>query len=177
MADIKKQLTEMGVPAYVHRTTLLKEGREDLREWIKTESYENEAEVRRVGVSMYPGAKCKVSYLRTVFYLLAKELCLSGLNVRCASLSDLALMEEAGELHLLYGLEFLFITDFYEEGAAMPLLPEMAMHIRTLIRTVIENGNAVCTLSDVDLKSCDWWPPNILSLLEERNEVLRINQA
>ena len=163
--EIRHGLKTAGVPDSVFSTTLVKEGQDKLRQYII------DRVLSRKGIWLYAKPRLAASARKT-FYLLAKELFLSGTTVCCIPLSRLADAlnsdEFFGEAVMVERVKAVFILDFYESGAGFPLDAYNASRVRTWIRSKIESGGVVSLLSDTTPDKCtDWWPTSFMGYLTD----------
>ena len=166
--EIQRGLRMAGTPDYVDTTTLLKEGAVELRGMVSGGVLAKPKS--SVGLYLYPAKPSAYSRARTLFYLVAKELFLSGSTVYCIPLSRLydSLHSDdiTPESTMLSQARFIFVTDFYEEGAPCPLQPHEASRVRAWIREKYEKGGAVSLLSDKPPEACTlWWPTAFIGFL------------
>jgi hypothetical protein len=172
--EIKRGLKASGVPESVFSTTLPREHAEELREMIVTKTLVSFSEAR--GVYIYPKTKTNTVQARRIFYLVAKELYLSGVTVACLSLSRLVELlnseDYVGEAVRVDRVRVVFLLDFYEEGAPFPLSPQDAAKVRAWVRSRFESGAAVSFLSDAPVDRCSaWWPVSFLGFINENSFV------
>lgn len=168
--EIKQGLKASGVPESVFSTTLPREGAEDLRELIVTHALVQTTSAK--GVFVYNKSKTSAVQARKVFYLIAKEMYLSGTTVGCLPLSRLVEFLNAddyvGEAARIDRVRVVFLLDFYEEGASFPLSPQDAARVRAWVRSRFESGGAVSFLSDAPVDRCSgWWPMSFLGFINE----------
>lgn len=159
-----------GIPAFVIPTTLPKEGHPEIREMIQSGAYRHNGEM--YGFYLFTQRDTSVTKARRVFYLIAKELFLSGVKVYCVSLSDLIdafnAEEYNGHAYACDNVDMVLLTDFYESGAPNPMTPQDSSRLRAWMRNRFEEGKAVSLLSDAPLDRCDgWWPASFLRYLAE----------
>jgi len=163
-------LRQSGVPEFVFTTTLVKESQPELREMIATSAYRHNGQL--YGFYLFTQRTTSVTMARRVFYLIAKELFLSGVTVYCTSLADLNDTLGDGEYTSasagVHSAEVVFVTDFYEDGSACPLDPAEASRVRAWVRSKFERGQAVSFLGDMPLDRCSaWWPSSFLRFIAE----------
>lgn len=163
--EIRLGLRNAGVPEYAFSTTLVKENQSKLREFI------TERILTKKGLFLYSKPKL-AAQARKSFYLVAKELFLSGTTVCCIPLSRLveALNAEdySGDAVMIDKVRSVFLLDFYEGGTGFPLNAYDAAKVRSWIRSKIEGGGMVSMLSDTTLDKCsDWWPASFLGFIHE----------
>lgn len=162
--DIRQGLSAAGIPAVAMSTTLPKEGAPQLRQLI----VEGVLRPPR-GVFLYPKSKTKASAARTLFYLVAKELFLSGVSVYCIPLSRLVSLlsnydsEDENAAAMVDRVRAVFVLDFFEDGAPFPLQAWEAAKLRSWIRARVEAGVSVSFLSDSSPDRCGlWWPSSFM---------------
>jgi len=168
--EIRTGLKSSGVPEATFYTTLVLENASDLRELIVSRSLLRKGAAK--GVYVYPKAKANTTRARKLFYLVAKEMFLTGTTVFCVSLTRLVELLNSedyfGDAASIDKVRVVFLLDFYEEGAPSPLTPSDAAKVRTWVRQRFEEGNAVSLLSDSPLDRCaPWWPVSFLGFLNE----------
>jgi hypothetical protein len=130
-----------------------------------------------MGVFVYPLGPTHYNKVRKLFYLLAKELFLSGHTTYCLPLTRLyeavSSEEYTLEASMVAQVEFVMVLDFYERGAPFPLQASESAKLRAWVRAKFERGDSVCFLSDRVLSECnDWWPEAFTGYLTE-NTVVR----
>lgn len=168
--EIRQGLRNSGVPEMVFGTTLEKENALPLRALIADKTLVRAATAR--GLYMYPKTKSGIAQTRKLFYLVAKELFLSGTTVCCIPLSRLMEALNAddlvGEAARVERVRMVFVLDFYEEGAGFPFTPSDAARLRAWVRRRFETGNAVSFLSDTPLDRCTpWWPQSFTGFVSD----------
>lgn len=166
--EIRLGLKSAGIPESVFGTTLAKENAMSLREMVTQHALVQPT--RATGLYVYPSKRTEALRARKLFYLLAKELFLSGSTVCCLPITRLieALNsdEYSGEAMLIDKVRMVFVLDFFEEGAPFPFTAFDAARIRTWVRQRYETGNAVSFLSDSPLdRSASWWPQSFLGFI------------
>ncbi len=166
--QIKQGLEISGVPPIVYKTTLVLEGHQKLRDMILVNQFFND-DAETKGFFVYGSSPTNT---RKIFYLIAKELFLSGMSVYCISL--LNLMEELDSQEItkvtnsVDQSKCIFILDFFEDDAAFPFTPLQAWKLRAWVKDKFNKTGMVCFLSDVRLIKCvDWWPKQFLTYLRE----------
>lgn len=168
--EIRAGLRGAGVPEMVFGTTLLKEDAPELRALVVDHVLVRSSSAR--GLYIYPKNRNSVSQARRLFYLVAKELFLSGTTVCCLPLTRLAEAlvsdEVSGEAAKIERVRMVFVLDFYEEGAGFPFDAQNAARLRAWVRRRFEAGGAVCFLSDAATDRCTtWWPPSFLGFISD----------
>lgn len=168
--EIKAGLKDAGVPEYVIGTTLLKENQPTLREAVASGALSRLTKM--TGVFIYPAKRNSPMQSRTAFYLVAKELFLSGTSVVCLPLSRLVEALTTDEMTLeankVDQVRMVFVLDFYEDGAHFPLSPGDAARVRTWVRKMFESGRGVSFLSDSPLeRSNAWWPQSFTGFISD----------
>ncbi len=168
--EIRMSLRNSGVPELVFGTTLAKEEAPELRELITSSTLVRPTSAR--GLYLYPKTRTATVRARKLFYLVAKELLLSGVTICCLPLSRLmeALDSDdvVGEAARVERVRMVFVLDFYEEGAGFPFSPSEAARLRAWMRRRFEAGNAVSFLSDSALDRCvPWWPQSFLGFISD----------
>lgn len=168
--EIRLGLRNSGVPELVFGTTLAKENAPELRELIVAKTLVRPSSAR--GLYLYPKTKTGTVQARKLFYLVAKELFLSGVTVCCIPLSRLMEAINAddlvGEAARVERVRMVFVLDFYEEGAGFPFAPHDATKLRAWVRHRFEAGNAVSFLSDSAVDRClPWWPQSFLGFISD----------
>lgn len=164
--EIRTGLRAAGVPEGVFSKSLKTENAEPLRELIKTGALIRGPK-ETVGVFIHPSKRTEAARARTIAYLLAKELFLSGTTVYCIPL--IRLMESmqgtdyTSESMMLEKVRMVIVTDFYEEGAPFPFTAAEAGRLRLWVRSRFEEGKGVSFLSDAALQNAvSWWPAGFL---------------
>lgn len=159
--EIQKGLRMAGTPEYVDHTTLAKEGAHEIRQLITDGVFAKPKQ--SIGLYLYPTKPASYNRCRELFYIVAKELFLSGSTVYCIPLSRLhdaiTCDDITREATMVAQSRFVFVTDFYEEGAEMPLTAAESSKVRMWVKDKYEKGGAVCFLADKspDLSTA-WWP-------------------
>lgn len=173
--EIRQGLRNAGVPEMVFGTTLLREEAPELRELITSQSLVRPSSAR--GLFLYPKAKGTTGKARKLFYLVAKELFLSGVTVFCIPLTRLmetltSFDDINGDASRLERVRVVFILDFYEEGAGFPFSTQDAARLRAWVRQRFEAGNAVSFLSDsAPERSLPWWPQSFMGFIHDHTAV------
>lgn len=171
-SGIKASLAKAGIPDAAITTTLPLMGREDIRSYIAKRGYIGETGLQ--GYYVYPQVVGDTAKARKVFYVTAKEMMLSGVQVYCIPLVRLVqrLTDDSGdsdtdyELNFIESSQMLFVLDFYEREVPFPLSPWQAAVVRNWIKERIESKLAVSLLGDKRLEDCsDWWPSPFLNQL------------
>jgi hypothetical protein len=164
--EIKKGLSSAGIPKSAWGTTLPKLGQESLRKAIQDKVFF--ADDPR-GAWVYADPR-HANHARQVFYVLAKEMFLTGTTVHCVSLLPFSnMLADDGEIpETIERCKMLFILDFYEAGCACPYNDEIAARLRYWIRARFEQGMAVSFLSDSPIALAEWWPTSMLNFIEAR---------
>jgi hypothetical protein len=163
-------LKQSGIPEFVYATTLVKEGRADIREIISTKGYQHNGQL--YGFYVFTQRNSSVTKARRVFYLIAKEMFLSGVTVYCISMPNLVAALNASDYSVaanaIDNVQMVFVTDFFEDEAICPLTPTDAGRVRSWVRDKFELGGAVSLLSDASLERCGaWWSNAFLRFLSE----------
>jgi len=168
--EIRLSLRNSGVPELVFSTTLAKEEAPELRALITGGALVRPASAS--GIYLYPKTRTSTVRARKLFYLVAKELLLSGVTICCLPLSRLMEALNAddfvGEAARVERVRMVFLLDFYEEGAGFPFSPSDAARLRAWVRHRFEAGNAVSFLSDSAIDRCiPWWPQSFLGFISD----------
>lgn len=168
--EICAGLKASGVPELTFRTTLKLEGALELRALLDEKALVRPTSAR--GLYLYPKNRASTAHARKLFYLVAKELFLSGVTVCCLPLTRLveALNAEdlSGEAGRIDRVRMVFVLDFYEEGAGFPFQQADAAKLRAWVRHRYEAGSAVSFLSDSQLPRCEpWWPQSFLGFITD----------
>jgi hypothetical protein len=168
--EIRKGMTRCGIPSSVIPTTLILEGRKDIRDLIQAKAFIKPS--GSVGLFFYPSNKAQFAKARKLFFTTAKELFLSGMPLYCGTLTKIieTLRSEdyTNNAALLDNAKMVFITDFYEEGAEFPLTGSEATQMRNWVKEMFEQNKAVCFLSDTALSEIkSWWPASFISIVAE----------
>lgn len=168
--EIRMGLRDAGIPEMVFSTTLAKENQPTLREAVVQHTLVRPSSV--TGVFAYPAKKANTTQARKVFYLIAKELYLTGTSVVCLPLSRLLEALTSDEMTLeaskVDQVRMVFILDFFEEGAPFPLSAGDAARIRAWVRRMFEDGRGVSFLSDVPPDRCSaWWPQSLMGFIND----------
>jgi hypothetical protein len=163
-------LKQSGIPEFVYTTTLVKEGKADIREVIASKGYQHNGQL--YGFYVFTQRNSSVTKARRVFYLIAKEMFLSGVTVYCVSMPNLVAALNANDYSVaanaIDNVQMVFVTDFFEDDAICPLSPGDAGRVRSWVRDKFEVGGAVSFLSDASLERCGaWWSNAFLRFLSE----------
>lgn len=172
--EIRQGLRNAGVTEAVFSTTLLKEDAPALRELITSKSLVRPSSAR--GLFLYPSVKGNTGKARKLFYLVAKELFLSGVTVCCIPLTRLLEALTSDDLHgdasRVERVRVVFILDFYEEGAGFPFSTQDAARLRAWVRHRFEAGNAVAFLSDsAPERTLPWWPQSFTGFIHDHTVI------
>lgn len=167
-AEIRQGLKMAGVPEGVFKKTLVSEDAKPLRDMIT-----NGALLRTdgtTGLFVHPSKRLESAKARTVFYLAAKEMFLSGNTVYCIPvirlLEVMNATDHSHEAMMLDRVRMVFVTDFYEEGAPFPFTPADAGRLRLWVRTRFEEGKGVSFLSDTPMaRAAAWWTEGFLGFI------------
>lgn len=175
--QIQKGLDNSCIPKFVCGTTLLKEEAPDLRKIVAERLLVRPTGLR--GVFMHPKSKGTTEKARRLFYVLAKELHLSGISVHCIPafrlVEHLSSQEFSVEMERVDSVKIVFILDFYEKGAPNPYSPHQSALLRTWLRERFESGKAACFLSDVPLEaSAAWWADSIIGFIGDNTLIQAI---
>lgn len=168
--EIKMGLRMAGVASFADYTTLAKENETELRQMVTERQLVKKSGT--TGIALSPKHAKDAAKVRKIFFLVAKELFLSGHTVLCASLSDVIALLKSEDITqqsvLLDTAEMLFILDFYEDGAPFPAEAAEAAMVRTLVRQRLDKNLGISVLSDAPLsKAHTWWPLSFLGIIEE----------
>lgn len=168
--EIKLGLRTAGIPGAVIATTLAKENAQYLRDMVTGHSLTSKGAGR--GLFLYPMARVSPQRVRTLFYLVAKELFLYGTSVYCIPLSRLfdaiTSFDYEGDALMVDKSTHIFVLDFYEDGSPFPMTPEQAAKIRAWVRGKFEKGGQVSFLSDSSLTACGaWWPSSFTGYITD----------
>lgn len=165
------------IPEFVFPTTLVKEGQQPLREIVANKTYRHNGQL--YGFFLYANRDGSVTKARRIFYLVAKEMFLSGNTVYCLSMSDLVAAlttnDYSTDSAAIDNVQTVFVTDFFEDATVSPMSPQEAGIVRAWVRRKFEGGGAVSFLSDADIMNCkSWWPESFLRFLQEHTLVHRL---
>lgn len=166
--EIKAGLIAAGVPHSVHGTTLALENALELRGAIAGGSLPgNPAK----GLYVYPTQPGAAIRARSLFYLAAKELFLSGVTVHCLHLFRLGELlasdRTSNEASRIDRVRVVFVSDFYERGAPSPFASYDAARVRYWVKDRFDAGFSVSFLSDAPTDACkDWWPQSFIKFVE-----------
>ena len=171
-SEIDQMLVSCGIPDNAIKTTLPRMGQTAIREYVAQRRFETEAGLQ--GTYLYSRRPSDAIKARLAFHVLAKEMLLSGVSCYVMSLTRLvaALSDDEDEMddrdyHRATDAKVLFVTDFYEHGAAFPVSPWQAARVRNWIKDKYETGGAVSLLGDAALmQASSWWPGSFLSFLQ-----------
>lgn len=166
--EIRQGLRMAGVPEGVFKKTLVTENAKELRDMITGGALIRNGST--VGVFVHPSKLSEAARARNVFYLLAKEMFLSGTTVYCIPvirlLEALAATDHSHESMMLEKVRMVFITDFYEAGAPSPFSPGDAGRLRLWVRSRFEEGRGVSFLADTPMaKASAWWSDGFLGFI------------
>ena len=147
------RLREAGIPREAIATTLAKEKRMDLREYIQNKAYDTKPIASVVGLDRLP------------FYLTAKEMALSGFRVYCCELVDIhtALFSERDEADQIAATiedaQVIAISGFYEqEGNVAPFLnPYESAYFRSWFMRKVNAGVKVILQVEMDVAFAGTW--------------------
>lgn len=173
--DIRSAIRSARIPSSVLSTTLPKEGENALRDYVLHRRYKRNSEY--LGIYLYPSTLAVSAKARKAFFLVAKEMILSRVSVYCTTLSDLAkhLSYDYDDDDGIESADVLFIADFYEQGAPMPLDAKFSAMVRSWIRGRLEKGKGICLLADSSPNLIEtWWPSSFRTIIEGYLEVFRI---
>lgn len=166
--EIRQGLRAAGVPEGVFKKTLKTENAEPLREMITSGAFVRDGAT--TGIFLHPSKRTEAARARTIFYLLAKEMFLSGTTVYCIPvirlLEAMNGTDHTMESMMLEKVRMVFITDFYEEGAPFPFSAQDAGRLRLWVRSRFEEGKGVSFLSDTPLaRAGSWWSEGFLGFI------------
>lgn len=148
------RLRESGIPREAIATTLVKEKRPELRQYIVGKEYETKPIVSLVGVDVLP------------LYLMGKEMALSGLKVYCCELVDIhtAMFSDRDEaeqiMATLDDADVIAITGFYEtEGKVNQFLSDFEQaYFRSWFMRRVNNGTKFILNVQMDVVfASEWW--------------------
>lgn len=173
LSSVGRALQSCGVTRAAIATTLKSEGHLKMRELVEQELYVEDETENWICINVYATKATDPVRHRLAFNLLAKELHLSRAEIRIMALKDLVDIvkgeSERFTVDALMGLEMLFVTDFYEDGAPFPLDPYDAMLVRAFVKKFVEEDLGFCTMTELPLNKCTkWWPQNFLALLDNQ---------
>jgi hypothetical protein len=170
--EILLGLRSAGVPLKVCATTLVKEEALDLRVLVEGKALIRDEDAS--GIYMHPRLKTTELFgrARKLFYLVAKELFLSGHTVYCIPMFKLmeTLKGDGSEdaESRIERVRMVFVLDFYEDGAPCPYSPQDASRLRAWTRQRFEDGKAVSFLSDSNADGCtSWWPLSFTGFIKD----------
>lgn len=171
--EIRQGLHAAGVPDYAMWTTLALEKESVLHSMVSERALIREGAPSR-GVFMFPSPRASSTKARKLFYLVGKELFLTGKTVCCLTLTKLADVlrgEDFGwDAPPIDRVRMVMLLDFYEHGAGFPLETADAARLRAWIRNKFEAGGAVSCLSDSPVERCSaWWPSSFLGFVTENS--------
>lgn len=166
--QIQKGLTNSCIPSFVFSTTLVKEGAPELRKIVAERTLIRPYGMR--GVFVHPCNKGSMNKARRMFYLLAKEMHLSGISVHCIPMyrlvEHITSDDFSVEMERIESVKMVFVLDFCEKGTPMPYSPAHAAALRTWLRERFESGKAASFLSDLPLEaSAIWWAESIIGFI------------
>lgn len=168
--EIREGLRNSGIPEAVFSTTLVKEGAPQLRALVTDQTLVRPASAR--GLFLSPKKPTDAGKARKLFYLVAKELFLSGVSVYCVPL--VRLMETLksddmdSEAFRIDRVRMVFVLEFYEDGAGFPFSTGDAARLRSWVRFRYEAGSPISFLSDKPLAQCTgWWPQSFLGFIDD----------
>lgn len=175
--EITSALQSSGIPVTSIYTTLAKEKCLDIRGWTRPEVYAGAAGYR--GIYVHPQRPKDNMKARRVFYTVAKEMVLAGQTCYGISLSLLVHGMNADFEETAFtradSANFVFIADFYEDGAAFPLSAWQAGRLRSWVRERFERGLSVSLLGDKPLSGThSWWPVSFTGFLSEKMDVYAV---
>ena len=166
--EIRQGLRMAGVPEGVFKKTLITEDAKPLREMITGGTLVRDGAT--TGIFLHPAKRSDSARARTVFYLTAKEMFLSGTTVYCIPvirlLEAMSAVDHSHETMMLERVRMVFVTDFYEEGAPFPFSAADAGRLRLWVRSRFEEGKGVSFLSDTGMaKAGAWWSEGFLGFI------------
>jgi hypothetical protein len=173
---IKNLLKSAGLPKEVFSTTLVKQGMEELREYITGKVFE-----QRPVVYIYPEIHTKKDIessrdkAELAFYLLLKELVLSGQQTFSCQLVDVhtALFKETDEAENIstrMGTQFLGVSRFVESGEkpGQFFTPYEIAYFNSWVYRRVNDEKGLVLLGDCSLSNCDkWWPTSMVAYLRK----------
>lgn len=176
-SEIREGMKRSGIPDFVVPTTLPKEGHQDVRDLIQTRAYMHNSLM--FGFYTYWQRSSSVTKARRTFYLIAKEMYLSGVKVYCTSLAGLVealtTQDYSYEAYAMDNVDMIFVSDFYEDQAPCPLTPAESSRVRAWARAVFEDGRAVSFLGDSPPDRCgSWWPDSFMRFIAEHSLVVKL---
>lgn len=178
-AEVKSRLRLAGIPSDTFATTLVKEGLVDLRQYVVAGGHTD----KRIAY-LYPQISRTSVYSHKLdlgFYLLAKELVLSGKRVFCCNLVDIhtALFKETEEAEMLDERlgpvgknEFIAIRGFHDlHGKVEQFMTpyEAAYFSSWLIRRHQDGGGFILQGAAPLMEAVDWWPASFLGYMRGRS--------
>jgi len=175
--QIKAQLRNAGVPREAFNTTLVKEDMADLRAYVTERTPDSK---RILYLHQAPSRTSQYSdKAELAFFLLAKELVLSGESVFCCDLVDVhtALFKENEEAYAiaprLYDSNsgFIAIRHFHDKGGKVEqfMTPyESAYFASWLIRRYQDGVGFILLGGSPIMEAVDWWPASFLGYLRSR---------
>lgn len=182
---IEQALRDVGIPKMAMGSTLPLRGYADLRDRIRQRSYVKTGDdgsyyegfaVHATSLESYPLA-------RQVFFLLAKEMSLSGERVVCTDLLEIVRLLEDAEVDLkkydaLRDADMVFIMPFYEGSPVdNPVCTRLHNYLFTKwMREVFDSGKGVSVFTGTTPlpKTSSWWSQELLHLAAKRTAIIKI---
>jgi len=178
-SDTGSRLKALGVPKYIHSKTLVAEKLQEVRDWIISEGFMDEAG-GMIGLRfcLANQSKGSMTALRTAFLVTAKEFFLYKVPIKVVDLMDIAEAVDNYAVKDLFssGKTYLFINGFYEPGAECPLTPKQAHVIRSILFKHVSRGGGLCTMTSGDPNNAfNWWTDDFVRFLAEHTKTIKIN--
>lgn len=179
---IRARLRAAGIPREAFATTLAKAGYSSLREYVANRVYS----VTQIAYLFPKPSPRSTEYNENpelAFYLLAKELLLSGLEVHCCDLIDVrtALLsdsEDGGDLlSVLEAADVVAIRGFHDKGGRCEpfLTPFDSAYVASWLIRMHRNGTVLVLLGAAPLMEAkDWWPTSLLGYIRSRSILFEV---
>lgn len=175
---ITRMLVNVGVPREAIATTLAKEGFAAMREYVANDGYAD----RRI-VYVYPkdcSSMKQIDKATLAFYLLSKELALSGKKVYCCSLVDVARVfltdsDDSDIEAMRFSLEsadMIAIRGFHDAGGRVEqfLTPYQIAWVGSWLYRHHRADKGLVLLGAAPLETAlDWWPASTLAFLSKHS--------
>ena len=179
------KLRAAGVPREAFSTTLAKEGMDDIRAYVTG----REEDAKRM-LYLYQTQTRSTLYsekAELAFFLLAKELVLSGEDVFCCDLVNVhtALFKDDDEATEFYSRldninsGFIAIRHFHDKGGKVEqfMTPYESAYFASWLIRKFQDGVGFILLGGAPImEAVDWWPASFLGYLRSRSIVFEVRK-